>query len=212
MIKAVIFDVDGTLIDSFEANFRFFRDLMTQSGYAAPAREDYASIFHRPMMDIIKLFSKSSSKEEIERIYKIGMGRDIGYDLSLLKMPDQAEATLEKLSQDYMIGIVTGRVRQSVFEAPDLEKLKKYFKVAVAYQDTENHKPHPEPLLLAARKLGIKPEECVYVGDVENDMIAAKAAHMKAILYSLYSKAVSPSADASTSVFHDLPKIVRLLQ
>ncbi len=105
----------------------------------------------------------------------------------------------------YEVGIVTSRVRESVFEMPELAKLKNQFKVVVAHQDTMNHKPHPEPLLLAAQKLGIAPEECVYIGDTINDIVAAKAAGMKVIHY---SKAISNDADAGTFVFSELLEIV----
>ena len=89
---------------------------------------------------------------------------------------------------------------------PQLAPLEKYFKVDVSYEDTINHKPDPEPLLLAAQKLGVLPEDCVYVGDVENDVVAAKAAGMKSILYSndkLYN------ADANFSSFSKLPELIK---
>ena len=86
-----------------------------------------------------------------------------------------------------------------------MTKIKQYFKISVSYQDTKNHKPHPEPLLLSAEKLGVLPEECVYVGDVENDVVAAKAAGMKAVIYSKNSVS---SADANVSLFSDLENAI----
>src|SRR3989338_6819123 len=184
MIKAVIFDIDGVLLDSFEANLKFFQDLMVKTGHIAPTREEYKPAFHLSMMEAIKFLSKSTSEAETERIWEIGRSRNVEYDLELLKMPKGAEKTIDKLSKHYLLGIVTSRIRESVFESPDLNKLKDYFKVAVSYQDTQNHKPHPEPLLLASKKIGVNPGECVYIGDVENDIIAARAAGMKAVIFS----------------------------
>jgi pyrophosphatase PpaX len=209
MIKAIIFDVDGVLIDSFKANLKFFTDLMPKFGYPAPTKEEYMAIFHMPMIDVIKTLSKSQSNEEIEKMYKAGMSREIDYNLLLLKMPDQAKETIQTLSKKYKLGIVTGRIRKSVFEGSDLARLKKCFKVVVAYEDTVNHKPDPEPLLLAAEKLAVFPKECVYIGDAENDIAAARAARMKSILY---SKVVSTNANAHTSVFAELPKIIETLK
>ncbi len=71
-----------------------------------------------------------------------------------------------------------------MYEFSKLTKFQNHFKVTISYEDTTNHKPHPDPLLLAAKKLGLKPEECVYIGDVENDLVAAKACGMKFIAYS----------------------------
>jgi len=205
MIKAIIFDIDGVLLDSFEANLKFFRDLMAHAGYPSPTRESYAHIFHLTMRDAIRTLTKSDSEEEIERIWRIGRNREVKYDVDLLTTPKDAGRVIQKLSQNYQIGIATSRVKESIFESPQLAKLKNFFKVAISFQDTSNHKPDPEPLLLAALKLEVKPEECVYIGDVENDIIAAKAAGMKAVIY---SKNIYPEADACTSSFENLPEII----
>lgn len=64
------------------------------------------------------------------------------------------------------------------FVAPLLEALDiaKYFSVVIGGDDVQNKKPHPDPLLLVASKLGIKPEQMLFVGDSRNDIQAAKAA------------------------------------
>lgn len=208
MIKAVIFDIDGVLLDSFEANLKFFQDLMTKTGYRQPTREEFPAIFHLSMLDCIKVLTKSTSEEEIKRIWEIGRSREVGYDVELLAMPKNAEKIIEALAENYLLGIVTSRIKENVYESPRLAKLKKHFKVAVSYQDTTNHKPHPEPLLLAAEKLRVKPEECVYIGDVTNDIKATRAAGMKVIIY---SKSQFEQADACTSLFDKLPGLIATL-
>lgn len=208
MIKAVIFDIDGVLLDSFEANLKFFQDLMIKFGYRPPSREEFPLIFHLNMWDAIKALTKSDSEEEIQRIW--GAGRDdvVEYPIELLNMPDGAEETIKALNKNYSLGIVTSRIRNSVYEAPQLAKLKGHFKATVAYEDTLRHKPDPEPLLLAVEKLGVKPEESVYVGDVENDIKAAREAGMKAIIY---SRDKVDGADAYISSFKELPSVVASL-
>jgi HAD superfamily hydrolase (TIGR01509 family) len=208
MLKAIIFDIDGVLLDSFEANLKFYQDLMIKAGYRPPTREEFPAIFHFSMMDAIKSLTKSDSEEEIKRIWELGRSREVGYGLDLLTTPEGIEEVLEQLNKDYKLGIVTSRVRESVYEFPKLAKLEKYFKVAVSYQDTTKHKPDPEPLLLAAHKLGVKPEECVYIGDVENDITAARSAGMKVVIY---SQNQFNKADASTPLFTELPQMISYL-
>lgn len=208
MIKAVIFDVDGVLIDSFEANLKFFQGLMSANGYRPPTREEFPKLFHMNMHDVIKKMTQLENEKEIDRIWEMGRGRAIPYDLDLLKNPEGLEEVVKKLANKFLLGIVTSRIRESIYESPRLAKLQDYFEVEVSYQDTENHKPHPEPLFFAAQRLKAKPEECVYIGDVENDIKAAKAAGMKIIIY---SKNEFEQADASTSSFRDLPKIINEL-
>jgi pyrophosphatase PpaX len=205
MIKAVIFDVDGVLIDSLEANFNFFRDLMNKFGHGFMERKEYIPLFHLPMKDIIRLSTKLTNEEEIEKIWKSGKDREVPYPDELLSVPDNLTETIELLSKNYTLGIVTSRSRSGIYSVPQLEGLKEYFKTDVSYEDTDNHKPHPDPLILASRKLGIMPEECVYVGDSETDITAAKAAGMRAIAY---SNKVFKHADYNISEFSKLIEAV----
>ncbi len=208
MIKAVIFDIDGVLLDSFEANLIFYQNLFTKFGYGAPSREEFPKYFHRAMWDVIKAITRLEDDVEIKKLWDAGKGRDIPYPTELLTMPEGSHEVLEELSKKYLLGIVTSRVRTSVFEAPQLKKLKHLFKTAVAYEDTKEHKPDPEPLLLAAKNLNVLPRECVYVGDVENDLIAGHAAGMKVIIY---SKNSVEKADAQTTSFKELPRLIHNL-
>lgn len=208
MIKAVIFDIDGVLLDSFEANLKFVQDLLKKTGYPPPTREEFPKLFHRPLFDIIKIRTGLTSENEIRKIWEMGKNREVSYPFELLRTPEGAEKTVKKLSTIYPLAIVTSRVREAIFEAPALKRLQTYFKVTVAYQDTENHKPHPDPLLLAAQQLGVLPNETIYIGDVASDVQAAKAAGMKVIIYSANLVA---GADACVISFAKLPQCIALL-
>lgn len=204
MIKAVLFDVDGVLLDSFEANLKFYQDMMNMAGYPPPTREDFPSLFHLSMRSAIEVLV-SGTKEERERVFEMGMSRTVKYPVDLLTMPAHAKEVVGELSRIYTLGIVTSRIKNSVFEAPKLAGLRRYFSVVVCYEDTIAHKPHPEPLLLAARRLDILPSEAVYVGDAGTDLEAAKAAGMRVLMY---SKEKFAKADASTSSFKEIPSII----
>lgn len=209
MIKAVIFDVDGVLIDSFEANLKFFQSLMVYFGYSPPSREVYKKMFHLHMMDVISILTKSKSEEEIKKIWMTGKERSkVPYPDELTSTPKNLETILKALNKDYVLGIVTNRIRNGVYTLPQLAKLKKYFKVVIYYEDTIKHKPDPDPLLLAAKKLAVKPTDTVYIGDQQIDIQAAKAAGMKIIIY---SKNKLNGADANTSLFDKLPVLIKAL-
>ena len=160
------------------------------------------------MWDVIKKVTKLSSDEEIQKIWEMGKSRAVEYPHHLLVIPEKVEETLQSLSKNYLLGIVTSRVKESVYEVPALSKLRKYFSATISYQDTKRHKPHPEPLLLACKKLKVNPGDSVYVGDVENDIIAGKAAGMKTILFS-QNKIGNP--DMSTSKFEEIPNLIKKL-
>ncbi|MDO8581957.1 MAG: HAD family hydrolase [bacterium] len=208
MIKAVIFDIDGVLLDSFEANLKFFQDLMVRFEYPPPTRKVYQPLFHLSMRTVIEKLTLLSSEEEIEKIWNVGRRREVPYPEKLLSTPDGMEEILKSLYDHYVLGIATSRVKEVVFDSPQLGQFEKYFSAVAAYQDTERHKPDPDPILFAAKQLGVRPEESVYIGDVENDIIAARAAGMKVIIY---SKNQFDMADACTAMFRDLPKIIQSL-
>ena len=118
------------------------------------------------------------------------------------------ENVLKKLSQSYSLAIVTSRVKEGIYTLPQLAKIQKYFQATVSFDDTVKHKPNPEPLLLAARTLNAEPEESVYIGDVKNDVVAARSAGMKVIIY---SKTNIREADHCTDSFRAIPKLIASL-
>jgi pyrophosphatase PpaX len=79
------------------------------------------------------------------------------------------------------LGIVTAKRRATVALAFDVLPLGHLFETVVGGDETKRHKPDPEPLLLAAERMGVDPEDCAYVGDSPFDIRAAKAAGMFAV-------------------------------
>ena len=205
MIRAVIFDIDGTLLDSFEANLEFFQNLIEMTGYQPPTREEYVPLFHRTLKDTVKEITKLTDENEIQRIWELAHTANL--KTKSPTMPVGAAEAVKTLSEKYSLAIATSRIITYAYEPP-FDTLKPYFKVTVTYEDTEKHKPDPDPLLLAAERLGVSPENCVYIGDVETDMKAALAANMKFILY---GKENLIGADAHIFDFKDLPKVIENL-
>jgi HAD superfamily hydrolase (TIGR01509 family) len=205
-MRAVIFDIDGVLLDSFEENLRFFQDLLSKAGYPPPSREQFPELFHLSMMSVLRKLLPS--EEEVGRVFAMGESLDVDYPAELSKMPAHAKEVIAELKKKYLLGIVSSRIRNSIFEAPALADVKEYFDVVVCYEDTVHHKPHPEPLLFAAKQLGVEPRDVVYIGDVVNDYQAAKAAGMKFILY---AERRLHQVDLCTYSFKELPRIISAL-
>lgn len=208
MIKAVLFDIDGVLIHSFEANHKFFGNLFKKFGYDFMSKEEYENYFHLPTKEIVRHTTKSTDEDEIHKIWKSSKDREVPYPDELLDFPKNLFETIEELSKKYTLGIATSRTLSPIEDVSALTPLSKYFKTEVLYGDTDNHKPHPEPLLLAAERLNIDPSECVYVGDSATDIISAHAAGMKAINY---NKKIRKDADANISEFSKLEETINNL-
>ena len=205
MIKAVIFDIDGVLADSLDANTKFFKDIMHAAGYKHPTRDVISKIFHMNRMDTIKFLSNTDSEDEIQRILQIA--DEIQYPIRLLRMYPGAKKVVKELSLSYKLAVVTSRMRKTTKDYFNFSSLGKYFDVVVTYENSKKHKPHPEPLLIAAKKLKVKPSEAVYIGDQNSDVQAAKAAEMKVIIY----RNKLPNADclikSFDEIFRALPRL-----
>lgn len=180
MIKAVIFDVDGVLLDSLHSNAHFLQKLLDSFGYPGMTVEKYSKMYFLSMWDVIRTFTGLTDEKKIQEIWEAGKTFEDGGEPPT--MPDKAEEVLRKLHKKYKLGLVTSRVKDHIFEG-ELKALQHLFTVAIGYENTKKHKPDPEPLLLAAEKMGLKPSECVYIGDMPTDMQAGKAAGMKTIFY-----------------------------
>jgi HAD superfamily hydrolase (TIGR01509 family) len=180
MLKAILFDVDGVLALSQKANVAFFKNLMTAGGYPGITDEEILDRFHMPMRQVIAELSGLTDEKEIDQIF--AMGKDPSLRQSdLLEFPEKLENLLETLHKTYRLGIVTSRVRTGVDEIFDVKAIKHYFDVVVAFEDYQNPKPHPEPLMIALSKLRVEPDEAVYVGDSHSDIDAAVAAGMHSV-------------------------------
>lgn len=209
MIRAILFDCDGVLLDSFEANYAFYVSFMKENGYKVPTKEMYRKRFHLSLFDVVKSLLPKKPQEEIDRLVTIGrkLARE-RYRNDLMKIPNGLEEVIKTLRKQYKIGLVTSRIRGRVFFVPKLAPFEKYFQTKIYYEDTVKHKPDPEPLLLAAKKLRVKPEECIYIGDSHTDRVAADAAGMKIILYNK----TKPDGDVPwTPEFKNLLHLVEIL-
>ncbi|MBI5530937.1 MAG: HAD-IA family hydrolase [Candidatus Doudnabacteria bacterium] len=182
MIKAVIFDIDGVLMDSFEANYEFMTDIASRLNLKFISKREYKLNFAKPFREILKSANSLSDVGEVEKLIE-KIRKKVSYPFRLVKTYDQCEESLNSLNKKYKLALVTSRPVSGLKVYYKHAKNEKLFKTAITLNDVKNHKPHPESLLLAAKKLKIKPEEAIYVGDAKSDMLAAKAAGMKSIIF-----------------------------
>ncbi|MDZ4179912.1 MAG: HAD-IA family hydrolase [Coriobacteriia bacterium] len=172
-VRAVLFDLDGTLIDSIPlilASFRYATE--TVLGQALPDE----MLIHNIGVPLVRQMNEFAPEhaEELLRVYRAH--NDVHHDAGVLQYPG-TERALEGLREaGYPMGVVTSKSGGGARRGLELFGLDRFFPVLVSCDDTDRHKPDPEPLRHAAGLLGIPIEECAYVGDSEHDMAAAVAA------------------------------------
>ena len=208
MIKAVIFDIDGVLLDSLEANYQYYLHLFKRfNNHFVPKQEyndNYEGMPMKVMLSRVMGFTGSKLEEEFELAK-----RETPHFQELYKVPRGEQKVIKELSRKYKLALVTSRYGvESTFSTIGL---KECFSVVIKFGDYQKPKPDPEPLFVAIGKLQIKPEEAVYIGDRESDLLAAKAAGMKFVGFPLYSGKKLEGSDAIFMNFSELPGVIENL-
>ena len=109
--------------------------------------------------EALKFLSHTGSEKEIKRILQIA--DEIQYPIRLLKMYQGFKNVIQELSRSYILAVVTSRIRKSTKSYFTFSGLEKYLRAVITYEDTKRHTPYPDPLIVAAKRLKIKPSEAV---------------------------------------------------
>jgi pyrophosphatase PpaX len=177
--RIVLFDLDGTLIDSGPIILASMQHAVrTVLGREIPSDELQMSIGGQGIVAQMTAIDPEHADELLEAYKEHNDGLH-----ETLEAFDDLLALLPGLkAEGRKLGIVTAKRHRTVGLALDrFPALASAFDVVIGFEDTELHKPEPEPVLLAVEKLGGSPEDAVYVGDSPFDIGAAKAAGVFAV-------------------------------
>jgi pyrophosphatase PpaX len=175
----VLFDLDGTLIDSGAMIVASMRHAATTVlGRDVPEAELRATVGGPGLVAQMRALDETRV-DELVAVYT-------AHNETLHETLEPCagiERALEALRDDgRTLGIVTAKRRATIRLAFQvLPQLEPFFDVVVGADDTERHKPNPDPLLLALDRAGAKPADAAYVGDSPFDVQAAKAAGVRAV-------------------------------
>lgn len=181
-IKSIIFDFDGVIIDSYDATIHYIQKTIKQANQPVPNREDFNGLLGLKVRDIIqKVLPPNIPDEEIDIIYEQGKKNSIAA-IPLIKLTNKADKVVAQLAKDYSLAIASSRSEKSLNILLDQYDIRLYFQSIISREDTTHHKPHPEPILKALKELGTKPNQAIYIGDMQEDILAAKTAKVTSIL------------------------------
>jgi len=204
-IKAIVFDIDGVLLDSHAANMAYYQDVLTRYGFPPASEADLAYGHSHTLRESIAYLTKAS-EAKVDTMF--AEARDLaGYPYHLVRQPEACLEVLQALAADYALGIMSSRIVEGIRQYLDLTGTHDRFTTAVGYDDTARHKPDAEPLLLACERLGVAPAHTVYVGDAPTDLTCAEAAGAHFIAF---GDAI-PEARHVIRHFEALPEAIREL-
>ncbi|MGH9724105.1 MAG: HAD family hydrolase [Candidatus Acidiferrales bacterium] len=209
LAHAILFDWDGTLLDSYQADARAYLAMFRALGI-------------------------SWSLDDLERHYSPNWTRvyaAAGVPRSLWKRGDRlwtaayrnenpallpgARHVLESLARKFKLGIVSSgnrtRVRRQIREF----RLARHFSVCICNEDVAEKKPHPAPLRAALEKLRARPADCLYVGDTPEDIEMARRAGVRAIgvlgPFPSARRIRAARPDSLLESIRELPRVLRAL-
>jgi len=175
-IKAFLFDLDGTLIDSQEGIIETLHVLLNQREHNV-SKNDIRNLFGKPLEGVLATLIPNLTEDEIWDLVKSLRELYAKNHLQLIQLFPNVKEILEGLKkQGYQLGIASTKFKKFILEAINHLEIADYFEVVVSGYEVENHKPAPDIILETAKQMKVNPKDCVYIGDSPTDIIAGNKA------------------------------------
>lgn len=186
-LNTILFDLDGTLIDTNELIISSFQHTLEKFQVTRYGREDIVSWIGEPLYDSFARIAPHQADEMVE-VYR---AHNLQHHDQLIKAYPGVLATVRKLSElNFRLGVVTSKRKETAIQGLRRFKLDPFFPVIIAIDDVKRPKPDPEPIVTAMRELNSVKRETLMVGDSPQDIRAGQKAGVRtaAVSWSLKGK------------------------
>lgn len=181
MKKAVLFDIDGTLLDAWDFVFDAVKYAISTKSHKLTniSDEDIKRAMGRPLAEFYKTIVPKLDPSVFSKTHR--EFQEQNFHLICKPFP-KTKNTLKKLKEaGFLMAAVSNRSRGSLINSLDESGIAEFFGAVICPEDVINPKPHQEHLLTALKKLGAKSENAYMVGDTDQDILAGKNANVKTI-------------------------------
>lgn len=176
-INTILFDLDGTLIDSNELIHQSFVHTFNEYGYSF-TRDEVLQFNGPPLFKTFSELNPNLAEEMIQTYRKHNTENHDKY----VKLFPSVKETLEKLKdRGFKMGIVSAKMRDGVEHGLTFTGIRSYFETIISIDDVMNPKPHPEPVLKAMMNLDGVAESSIMIGDNYHDIEAGKNAGIQTV-------------------------------
>ncbi|NUM25588.1 MAG: HAD family phosphatase [Candidatus Buchananbacteria bacterium] len=184
MIKAILFDLDGVLIETEKETFKFYQKILGQDYGIFLKDEDFKYKAGRKSKDFWNDILTPEQQEKID-VKKLTQNKREAFNTDpdkYVKAMPGGKKLLELLKgQGFKLALASQNESRMIESMMRWLGIKEYFEVILSIDQITNLKPDPEIYLLAAQKLGVTPAECVVIEDSKDGVGSAKNAGMKCI-------------------------------
>lgn len=173
-IEAILFDLDGTIIDTNELIFQTFEKVLKDQSERPFQREHLIVHMGKPLREQLQILSGRTQVDDLTKAYR-QFNAEL-HDALVKEFPHVREVISELYRHGVKLGIVTTKIRRTTQMGLKICGLENYFQSIVTIEDVTHPKPHPEPVLKALRELDADPGTTMMVGDSQGDIEAGNRA------------------------------------
>lgn len=173
-IKGILFDLDGTLINTTPLILESFRHTFVELGLPVPSRQELVAGFGLPLRTAVRAYMPDKLVEQFCTAYSAYHRSQ--HDRLIQPFNGVRETLAEIAGRGIKMAVVTSKKRPMALRGLACYGLDQYIQTVVTCQDCEEHKPMPGPSLLALKQLGLDGSDCIGVGDSPFDLQSAKGA------------------------------------
>ena len=208
-IQAILFDMDGVVIDSEKLYSQSEKGLLSQYGVSfddsdwlkikgCTEKQFYDLVYSKFNIDIPRNDLIKQGREFLKKIFSDN-----------LKYMDGFNDIFSILRKKYKLGLVTSTGIELVKHIDEILSIYEKFDIVITSADTDLHKPNPDPYLTAMKHLNVEPKQCIVIEDSIQGIKAGKAAGSSVIaLEGSLEKEFLVEADCIISSFYDLAKVI----
>jgi pyrophosphatase PpaX len=179
LIKAVLFDLDGTLVNTNQLIIESFKHVFKTELNIYPGEEEIVQYFGEPLLQTLARYDEKNTMKLYNTYIQYN---EKNHDDIVFAMDGAREVILGLKEKNIKVGVVSSKRRVMVDKGLKVCGLNGLMDVIITPEDTEKHKPDGEPLIKACSILGIDPTNALMVGDSQFDILCGKNAISKTCL------------------------------
>ena len=178
-LPAILFDLDGTLIDTIELILSSARHAFEQWP-VRPTDEEWVRGIGTPLVQQLRAYAANDDQLAL-LLARYRRYQNEHHDRLTRCYDDVPDVISALADRGHQMAVVTSKASPIAHQSLAFVGLDHFFPVVVGYDDTARHKPDPEPVRVALSRLGVSPDDAVFVGDSPHDILAGNAADVMTI-------------------------------